>query len=534
MKDKWQTLMHNGPVFPKAYEYKGFNSDLSPLAEEMLYHYAAKLQTDYVHNEVFNRNFWNALKAELPTSYKTKKFPEEFSDLISEIYTYIQQKKLEKKPDNKEEKLYIKEHYGKAILNGKEQPIASPVIEGPGIFIARGKHPALGSWKYRVVPEDVNINASNIVPPPDGHSWRSCKENKGSMELCSYKIRTSTNKILSKRILFSATSDVKQDSDKKKFEKAIKLIEHWEDLKIHIENNISSSNQKTRQAAIVTWLIMNLGIRVGDEKGEDAADTVGASSLRPEHLILENNILKLHFLGKDSVEYINSIEVPFFIETELKRLLAITPTNQMIFSDVSSGDIKEFISLVVDGITAKVFRTAWGSCLLARGLQNAIINPNMTTTEKVAIFNNCNLEVAKKLNHQRNVGKNYEEKLTEFNAKLSAATISYKEFEKETLKKIEECKNEEQIRKLNEKLLRKQNSLKDMSLRLHLKEDTRNIALGTSKNSYCDPRIGISFCNTYNIPLEKIYSKSAQKKFSWALQVENNYFDNYKLFNLYI
>ena len=44
--NKWKTLEHNGPIFPKGYEYIGFDSKLSNLAEEMLYHYSAKLETE--------------------------------------------------------------------------------------------------------------------------------------------------------------------------------------------------------------------------------------------------------------------------------------------------------------------------------------------------------------------------------------------------------------------------------------------------------------------------------------------------------
>jgi hypothetical protein len=123
MKEKWQTLEHNGPLFPKEYEYIGFDKNISPLAEEMLYHYSAKLETEYVSNSTFNKNFWNALKQELPKDYKSKKFPEDFSDLTKQIFNYIQKKKEDKKLIAKEEKLLIaqekdsiKEKYGWAIL----------------------------------------------------------------------------------------------------------------------------------------------------------------------------------------------------------------------------------------------------------------------------------------------------------------------------------------------------------------------------------------------------------------------------------
>jgi len=555
--NKWETLEHNGPIFPKEYEYIGFDKNLSPLAEEMLYHYSAKLETEYVHNKVFNKNFWNALKPELPKEYQSKTL-EDFLPLCKEIFNYIQQKKEERKLKTKEQRLLeakekerIKEKYGWAILNGEKQPIASPVIEGPGIMICRGAHPQNGCWKFRVKPEDVNINTTNGVKPPNGHKWKSCEENKSSMELCSYKMRTSTGMILRKRILFSATSIVKQNADQKKFEKAQKLISHWEELKSHIEKNISNEDLTIKQSAMVTWLIMNLGIRVGDEKGEDKADTVGASSLRFEHLTIKDHILKLSFGGKDSVHYSNSIELPDYIEKELSILLNGKKKGEMVFPDVTSREVKHFISHVIDGISAKVFRTAWGSSLLAYELQNAKIKSTMTTSEKIAIFDNASLEVSKKLNHQKNVGKNFELKSEEMNIRLQQMKDNYNVIEKTIGKQIKELKvkidkldekkynandrallkknYKDKIKRLQERLNKKKKQITDFKLKKELKEKTKNISLGTARAAYSDPRIGMSFCKTFDIPLEKVYNKSMQAKFSWALNCKKNYFLNYKI-----
>ena len=42
-------------------------------------------------------------------------------------------------------------------------------------------------------------------------------------------------------------------------------------------------------------------MRVGDEKDPDEADTVGAITLRKEHIKIEGDTLHFDFLGKDSV-----------------------------------------------------------------------------------------------------------------------------------------------------------------------------------------------------------------------------------------
>jgi DNA topoisomerase-1 len=51
-------------------------------------------------------------------------------------------------------------------------------------------------------------------------------------------------------------------------------------------------------------------LRVGNEKGEDEADTVGCCSLRVEHITLaEQDKITFDFLGKDSMRYFNTVDV---------------------------------------------------------------------------------------------------------------------------------------------------------------------------------------------------------------------------------
>ena len=64
-----------------------------------------------------------------------------------------------------------------------------------------------------------------------------------------------------------------------------------------------SSNIVKKQLGTVLWLIDHHGIRVGGEKGDDEADTVGASTLRVEHVKLEDpDLIIFDFLGKDSIQ----------------------------------------------------------------------------------------------------------------------------------------------------------------------------------------------------------------------------------------
>ena len=70
-------------------------------------------------------------------------------------------------------------------------------------------------------------------------------------------------------------------------------------------------------------MIDKLALRVGNEKGEDEADTVGCCSLRCEHIRFSgDNKITLDFLGKDSMRYLNTIEVEAIVYTLLEKFAA--------------------------------------------------------------------------------------------------------------------------------------------------------------------------------------------------------------------
>jgi DNA topoisomerase-1 len=74
---------------------------------------------------------------------------------------------------------------------------------------------------------------------------------------------------------------------------------------------IASEDVIDNQLGVCTYLIDNLALRVGNEKGEDEADTVGCCSLKVKNVEFpEANSIKLDFLGKDSIRYENTVKVP--------------------------------------------------------------------------------------------------------------------------------------------------------------------------------------------------------------------------------
>lgn len=87
-----------------------------------------------------------------------------------------------------------------------------------------------------------------------------------------------------KYVMLSASSSFKGKSDKEKYDKAARLKDYIGHIRADYEKNLFKSNKETRQLATAMWIIDKLALRVGGEKGEDEADTVGCCSLRKEHL----------------------------------------------------------------------------------------------------------------------------------------------------------------------------------------------------------------------------------------------------------
>lgn len=568
-QEKWKTLKHNGPIFPELYEPQGYfiyvNSkpyELEPLAEEMAYAWAQKHATDYVKDKTFQKNFWSDFKKHIPKDLQGTNFPDDwdFHEIIHDIEKKKELKKQKTKEDRKrekEEREARKAIYGWAELDGDKTPLGNYMVEPPGLFMGRGKHPLRGHWKPRIFPEDVVINHSlDLDPPaaPEGHEWLRIEENKNSLFTAGWYCKL-TEKF--KPILFSATSTVKHKSDEKKFGKAIELANNFEKVNAFIEKKLRSRDRLTRQIATVCELISKMSIRVGDEKSEDEADTVGATTLRVEHITIDGTAVVFDFLGKDSVRYFNKVEnLHIDAVRNIEEFISGKDKKDEIFEAISSRDVNEFLGLAIEGITAKNFRTAHGSTLLAEKLREQNIDKDLAPGKKLEYFTEANIDVAIRLNHQTAVSEAYEKSLANMKERLKEYKKQLKDKKAEAKDGIESAKvardnrlalakkrysgdqrraTERRARETYEKkretlakrVSRLEERIENLKSKIAIKEKTKGVALGTSKLNYSDPRIPISWAKDNDVDLKRIYTPTVQARFDWALDVDADFYKKY-------
>jgi DNA topoisomerase-1 len=525
-KKKWQTLRHNGLLFPQPYVkhnipvlYNNNPVELNIDAEEYASLYAKYIETPYINNATFKRNFWKDWREKLGEDHIIKSL--DGCD-FSKIYNYLLQKREEKKQlttEQKEQEKKEEEKYKIAIVDGKEQPVGNFRIEPPGIFIGRGCNPKLGKVKRRIYPEDIIINIGKDEPIPElpdfmiGHSWGKIVHDHDVEWLASWKDDI-TNKI--KYVWLGAQSDLKAQSDMNKFNFARKLKRKIKTIREQNEQNLKSDQLFMRQIATALYFIDKFALRVGNEKGEDESDTVGVTSLRVEHIkLLEDDKVELDFMGKDYIRFKRTVSVEPQVYKNLKEFMGNKNLEDELFDKINSNDVNKYLQSFMSNLTAKVFRTYNASNLFQKELSKItkkFIDYNEADKINLLLdeFNKANAKVALLCNHQKNVSQMTNKQIDNINENIKK--------NRTRLRKMRASK-----RKNPEKILQVQDKIKKLKAKKSLKIELKNISLGTSKINYIDPRITVAFMKTFDFPVDKVFSKTLQEKFKWAFDVDEDF-----------
>ena len=416
--------------------------------------WAKKVGTPYVEDPVFAKNFHSDFSKKLGINVK----PGDVD--YSEVLSFVENERAWKANRSREKRKQLaaqrkakreenKERYGYAWVDGVQMEVANYAAEPSCIFMGRGKHPLRGCWKEGPHEEDVELNFSPDAPRPPGN-WKVTVWQPDAMWIARWQDKLSGKM---KYVWFSDSSILKQRKDIEKFDKARELRHNLALVQRHIWNNLDADNLRRRKTATVTFLIDKLKIRVGDEKDPDEADTVGASTLRPEHIHPNGDgTVTFNFLGKDSVPHIFRVELPDNVIKNLKEFAA--NARSTLFDGVRSKHVSEFLDEVMTGLSAKVFRTCYASETVETKLKKAPIK--LEDPEYVKKYNAtmANLEAAKICNHRRTIPKTWESSLEKKKTRLETLKNRAKEAQTKLKQKAKEREEKymERLRKQEERL----------------------------------------------------------------------------------
>jgi len=548
---KWKTLQHNGILFPPDFESKEIkvkikreNVVLNLLQEEMVYQWSKKkdapkpgVTEKYIEDPIFQKNFVADFSKTFSGKFKNLQYAEiDFSMPYKIVDKEKEERELLTKEDKKtlaikrkEIREEMKVKYGKAIIDGKEVEVGNYMAEPPGIFMGRGDHPMRGRYKPRVTNKDVTLNLGKESNVPKGN-WGKIVHDRDSMWIANWMDVLTQKR---KYVWLADTAGIKQERDQAKYDKAKNLSKEIESVKAQIIKDMQSKEQKNKRIATACYLIYRTAMRVGDEKDPDEADTVGATTLRKEHIKLTENAIQFDFLGKDSVRWKETIPAEGYDKQfydNLKESISNKKDSEEIFDGITSRHVNAYYSTIVKGLSAKVFRTYLASSVVSKYLRSHDDIKSKSDMKKIFHGKLANLDAAIMCNHKRTIPKNFELSLQKKKDTLKNVEKA-KPWDKseELLKKAQSkvVKTEKQKKEKNERIkkiktvIRKSKGkhverIEKLELQINLTEKTRDYNLGTSLRNYIDPRIFKTWTDEVGAEWEKLYTSALQKKFLWV------------------
>jgi DNA topoisomerase-1 len=414
-----ETLHHNGVLVPPRYKGKGLTINakgkeirLTVEQEDMAMAWAKKVGTPYIEDPIFAKNFHHDFSKKL--GIKVEPGDVDYSELIEVVEkerdwkaSLSREEKKRLAAERKAAREANKERYGYAMVDGERMELANYVAEPSSIFMGRGEHPMRGSWKEGPQKEDIILNLSPDAPRPEGN-WKEIVWEPELIWIARWQDKLCGKM---KYVWFSDSSDIKQRKEIEKFDKAKAFRRNLYHVQNHIKENLESEDLKRRKIATVCFLIDELKIRVGDEKDPDEADTVGASTLRPEHITFnENGTVSFNFLGKDCVPHIFTKLLPDAVIRNLKEFAANAEATTL-FDGIGSQHISSFLDEVMTGLSAKVFRTLYATDAVKTKLKKTRVKPEEPVYRKKYVATMANLEAAKVCNHKRTIPKRWKASL---------------------------------------------------------------------------------------------------------------------------
>jgi len=448
-----ETLEHNGilvidppPFLGLTITVRGSALQLSHLQEEMALAWVKKLGTPYVDDPVFEENFMTDFSKALGVSPVLHANEVDFAEVIRVVEAERARKEKmtpeEKKANREARKILreqLKEKYGFATVDGERMELGNYQTEPSGIFMGRGQHPLRGRWKQGASQKDITLNIDPDAARKLEGDWKELCWAPETMWIAKWTDEL-TGKV--KYIWLHDSTPIKQEREAAKFDKALQVEKRIDEIREHIMEGLTSKQPKRRMVAAACYLIDNLSLRVGDEKDPEEADTVGATTLRAEHLQFKTNSIIFDFLGKDSVPWHKEIEphpdvykvlkelhdnalerITSFKGRKSKKTKADPKKLAQIFPSINSTHVNRFLSEVYPELTAKVFRTYHASTIMREELKKSKAKKTDPEFIKKAAFKRANLEVARVMNHTKQAPKGWTNSADRYRDRIKKAEV---------------------------------------------------------------------------------------------------------------
>ncbi|XP_064538503.1 DNA topoisomerase 1-like [Drosophila montana] len=377
-KVKWQTLKHNGPLFPGSYErlpenvrfiYDDCPIELTEQAEEVATFYAKLLRTPFVELSEFNENFFKDFRSCLSVEQRLHITSFELCN-FQKIGQHLEEQQVAKSQQESEDD----ERYGYCYMDGERLRIKQFRIKPPGLCCPRnGFSLTMGMIRPRVLPEDVMINCDEYAEPPappHGHRWRQVVHDRSVSWLYSWH-----------DLVSGSTHYVHARIDKSKryrlplrdqLETARRLQQHLPSIRREYRQLWSSDQWLVRQRSVALYCIDQLAISCD---APEQPDKVTLCDLRVENLQLHprlagrKNVVRLQARMSNRQRVLRSMCVQPEVFYNLRVFVCGKEPNDLVLEELTTQQLNAHLEYLMDGLTSHIFCICNASQLLEQRLK---------------------------------------------------------------------------------------------------------------------------------------------------------------------
>jgi len=201
-----------------------------------------------------------------------------------------------------------------------------------------------------------------------------------------------------KQVIYSSEF-IKRQTDKK-YINIVKVAKIFPKIKKILKKDISSTNTKKREIAMIVSLILECGFRIGNKKYEDQNKSYGLTTIKFHHISFKNNCININFIGKKGVinhSICKNTKIFNYLKNKCEKLGAKC-AKKNVFSyknkynktnHIKSIDVNKYLNMIDKDITSKVLRTLNANYLFLKFINDPKVksdkNPIKRAIEMVAI-----------------------------------------------------------------------------------------------------------------------------------------------------
>lgn len=84
-------------------------------------------------------------------------------------------------------------------------------------------------------------------------------------------------------------------------------------------------------------------------------------------------------------------------------------------------------------------------------------------------------------------------------------------------------KSSPSVESISSRIAKWDEDIRKLEADIRNRDENKEVALGTSKINYMDPRISVAWCKRCEVPIDKIFPKTLRDKFNWAMAVSSTW-----------